>query len=461
MNHIKKYLVILIAISGFGMAGCSKFLERPPAGKLEEESTLIHSDSLMSFLNGAYTTVAGDVLYGGRMWVIKELLADHLYGTLLTEDNGELWRRRTSIFGAYKNDFYRECYQIIYRSNKVLQYLQYADENKKAKAEGEAKFLRALMLFEVVRLWAQPYGSTAGNSQAGVPIRLTPDISLINRSSVGEVYTQILSDLNDAVTLLPPANGEYPGKFTAMAVLAKVYFQMNDFAKAYEFSNQVMVEAERAGAAFGFDADLMDRWSVAESKEGIFSIKNRVGNIEPGGELRGRFRSDNNPNPVMKYTVQTKSLFSRPGDKRAAWLVQSATPDFSFLTKYNMNNFDLQIISVTEIKLIRAEAAGELNQNLTIAIKDLNDILGRAGLTGIDPLSTAGLVISTARREREEELIGEGSRLDEIKRIGARNNLNIDRRGSPYNCNGFILQFPDTEKAGNASFVNNPEGGCF
>ncbi|WP_127133014.1 RagB/SusD family nutrient uptake outer membrane protein [Pseudoflavitalea rhizosphaerae] len=463
MNHIKKYLVILIATAGLGLVGCKKFLERPPAGKLEEEKTLIHSDSLMAFLNGCYPTVAGDVLYGGRMWVIKELMADHLYGTLLTEDNGELWRRKTSIFGAYKNDFYREMYQIIYRSNKVLQYLQYADDNKKAKAEGEAKFLRGLMLFEIVRLWAQPYGSTSDNSQAGVPVRLVPDISLLGRSSVKEVYTQILADLNDAANLLPPNNGEYPSKFTAMAALAKVYFQMNDFAKAYEFSNQVMEEAERAGAAFSFDADVMDRWSLGESKEGIFSIKSRQGNIEPGGEIRGRFRSDNNPNPVMKYTPQTRTLFSRPGDLRAAWLIASSSPDYAVLTKYNMNSFDLQIISVTEIKLIRAESAAELgsSEELDVARQDLDDILDRAGLSTDLSGATAALLISTARRERELELIGEGSRLDEIKRIGVRNNQNIDRRGSPYNCNGFILQFPDIEKAGNASFVNNPEGGCF
>ena len=462
MNHIKKYIVILIAIAGLGVTGCKKFLERPPAGKLEEGTTLTQSDSLMSFLNGCYTTIGGDVLYGGRMWVIKELLADHLYGTLLTEDNGEIWRRKTAIFGAYKNDFYKECYQIMYRANKVLEYLQYADDDKKARAEGEAKFLRGLMLFEVVRLWAQPYGSTTDNAQAGVPVRLVPDISLLGRSSVKDVYTQILADLNDAANLLPPQNGEYPSQYTAMAILAKVYFQMNDFAKAYEFSNKVMEQAE-TGTAFSFDEDVMDRWTLGGSHEGIFSIKSRPGNIEPGGEIRGRFRSDNNANPVMKYTPQTRSLFSRPGDVRAAWLTTATSPDFFLLTKYNLTSFDLQIVSVTEIKLIRAESAAELgtSDELDVARKDLDDILDRAGLSQDLTSATAALLISIARRERELELIGEGSRLDEIKRIGVRNNQNIDRRGSPYNCNGFILQFPDIEKAGNSSFINNPEGGCF
>ncbi|MBO9634388.1 MAG: RagB/SusD family nutrient uptake outer membrane protein, partial [Chitinophagaceae bacterium] len=128
---------------------------------------------------------------------------------------------------------------------------------------------------------------------------------------------------------------------------------------------------------------------------------------------------------------------------------------------YNHDFFDLPIIHVTEIKLIRAESAAETNTNLDKAKKDLEDILARAGLPQSLSGATPALLISIARREREEEMIGEGGRVDEIKRIGVRNNQNIDRRGSPYNCNGFILQFPDREKAGNSSFINNPEGGCF
>ncbi|MBK6633770.1 MAG: hypothetical protein IPG38_05175 [Chitinophagaceae bacterium] len=77
------------------------------------------------------------------------------------------------------------------------------------------------------------------------------------------------------------------------------------------------------------------------------------------------------------------------------------------------------------------------------------------------PIANAALVISTTRAERELEMVGEGNRTQEIKRIGARNGTNIDRRNSVWNCPGFILQFPKAEKDANASFVLNPEGGCF
>ncbi len=62
----------------------------------------------------------------------------------------------------------------------------------------------------------------------------------------------------------------------------------------------------------------------------------------------------------------------------------------------------------------------------------------------------AATIISTARRERELEL-SEGNRTLEIKRIGARTGINIDRRGARWNCPGLVLQFPISEQA-NASF---------
>ncbi|MFZ1534848.1 MAG: hypothetical protein WAT14_11790, partial [Chitinophagaceae bacterium] len=75
--------------------------------------------------------------------------------------------------------------------------------------------------------------------------------------------------------------------------------------------------------------------------------------------------------------------------------------------------------------------------------------------------ASAAAVIAAARTERELELVGEGNRTQEIKRIGARSGTNVDRRGSLWNCNGFILQFPKAENDANTAFIMNIEGGCF
>jgi hypothetical protein len=161
------------------------------------------------------------------------------------------------------------------------------------------------------------------------------------------------------------------------------------------------------------------------------------------------------------YTYATQ----RTIDKRKAWYSNTLQAGINVLTKYNKPRFELPLVHLTEIKLIRAEAGAELGgANLVTAIADINEIMTRAyGGTTLNLPSTASgaLVVSAARTERELELVGEGNRLQEIKRIGARSGVNVDRRGSQWNCNGLILQFPKGEQDANSSFPLNPEGGCF
>ncbi|HQW92785.1 MAG TPA: RagB/SusD family nutrient uptake outer membrane protein, partial [Ferruginibacter sp.] len=170
--------------------------------------------------------------------------------------------------------------------------------------------------------------------------------------------------------------------------------------------------------------------------------------------------------PGFTFTDQFYNIATaRPADLRKAWYSNSLQAGFNVLTKYNKNFFDLPLVHLTEMKLIRAEAGAEVGgANLAVAIADINELMTRAygGTTfNLPPIANAALVISTTRAERELEMVGEGNRTQEIKRIGARNGTNIDRRNSVWNCPGFILQFPKAEKDANASFVLNPEGGCF
>ncbi|RYY53829.1 MAG: RagB/SusD family nutrient uptake outer membrane protein, partial [Chitinophagaceae bacterium] len=286
----------------------------------------------------------------------------------------------------------------------------------------------------------------------------------INRSTVKEVYDQVIADLKAAETLLPaaPANGKYytVTQWAAKAYLAKVYFQQNDFVNAFKYSNEVI-----SSNRFLLDTDLDERFSMGGSTEGIFSIEYTPTFYMPGGELRGAFRSDVGL-PNFRFTDQYYGLATARGaDKRRAWYSNTLQAGFNLLTKFNKNEFDVPVVHLTEIQLIRAESAAETGAaNLATGIADINAIMTRAyGATTFNLASnaSAALVISTTRTEREFELVGEGSRVQEIKRIGARSSSNIDRRGSVWNCNGMILQFPKGEQDAFPGFQMNAEGGCF
>jgi tetratricopeptide (TPR) repeat protein len=462
---MKRNNIILVTLLTLAttLGACSKFLERPPQGQLTKEEALKNEASLVAFTNALYTLVADGNFMGGRHQVLSELLGDHYRGDKFTGDYAEIFRRQNSFFGGTRDGYYGKGYEIINRANVILANLDLAT-TQRTTIEAQAKFFRGMVHFELVRMFAQPFGSSPENSHAGIPLRTAVELGSANRATVKQVYDQVIADLKAAEAGLPaaPATTKYATatQLAAKAYLAKVYFQMNNFAEAFNYANQVITSNK-----FQLDADHTTRFSEGLSKEGILVIARTENQFEPGGDLRGNFRSDVNA-PGMNLTDQFYTFATqRTIDKRRTWYSNTLQPGINVLTKYNKPRFELPLVHLTEIKLIRAEAGAELGgANLATAILDINEIMTRAyGGTTLNLPSTASaaVVISAVRNERELELVGEGNRIQEIKRIGARSGVNVDRRGSAWNCNGLILQFPKGEQDANSSFQLNPEGGCF
>lgn len=455
MKHINFIKLIIPVVILFSITACDKQLNIEPIGSILKVDALQTEEDLKALLNSCYTVLASDKLYGGRLQIMNELLSDEIDGQLLSGDYGEIFQRKTSIFGDFKNQFYAEPYISIYRANNVLENLSLASTDKD-NIEGQAKFIRAICHFELVRLFAQPYGFTSDNSHPGIPLRLESKPSGAVRASVKEVYEQIIKDLKEAELLLADANGNLPTKWSAKGMLARVYFQMNNFVEAYSYANQVITSNK-----FQFQSDLSKRFSLNGSSESVFLLVYESGNSRFGA-LRGDFRSDVNL-PTLKISQSSyNAANANTTDARKAWYNNTKYADNIVINKYNLDKFQLPVLHLTELKLIRAESAGELNQNIPTAVSDLNDIRQRAYGSSVTPLSassSAALVVSTARSERQLEMVAEGDRVQQLKRIGAKGE-NIQIRNAPWNCPGMILQFSQGEISNSPNFLKNPEGGC-
>ena len=137
-------------------------------------------------------------------------------------------------------------YRSINLCNIVLENLDLIEDlGERALLEGEAKFMRGLLYFEMVRYFALPYELGGNNSQLGLPLVFdaVTDVSQLtypSRNTVEEVYSQVLSDLQDAYTLLPPDNGFRADAYAAQAVLARVYLQQGNFAAARDAADDVL-----------------------------------------------------------------------------------------------------------------------------------------------------------------------------------------------------------------------------
>jgi hypothetical protein len=237
---------------------------------------------------------------------------------------------------------------------------------------------------------------------------------------------------------------------------------MNDFENAYDYANDVI---ENSGIAFNTNSDeYSKRYSKLGTSEATFKIKAETTNesgdtvyVNRGGEF-GMYRTDVGVPGIKTSTAMFNLGTSNASDARAAWYEESE--EYYALNKFNGDYLTVPYITITELKLTRAEAAAELNQHLATAEQDLQDIMDRAYGTGTeDAPSNAAALITEVRVERRKEFVGEGDIGQQLKRRGALGE-NIIVRGAPWDCPGMVLQFPQSEIANIPGFVRNEEGGC-
>jgi len=455
-----KNIIILSAFVAIFATACEDFLDIPPEDPTLEEA-LQNENDLFYLQNSTYTVLGSGSFLGGRIQVVNELLSENLEGGSLDGDWAAIYDRSTSIFENIKNAMYEEAYRSVYRANTVLEHLDLAT-TRKDNIEGQARFVRAVAHFELVRVFAQPYGYFADNSHPGIPIKTEAVPSAAQRATVKQVYDFIIDELKTAEAKLPSENDGYPTKWSAKAYLAKVYFQMNDFTNAFAYANDVI---ENGTVKFNTDTtEYTQRYAKEGSTEAVFSIISKSLNvagevtyINRGGDF-GNFRCDGDNDPYMKLSKKMSDLgLGNSKDRRAALYIEKGA-NYG-IGKFNSDNLSVSLVTITELKLIRAESAGELNTNLDIATSDLQDIMTRAYRSGAIAPTVAAYIIAEARLQRQLEFVGEGFSGQDLKRRGAKGE-NIIVRDAPWNCPGAVIQFPSSEIGNNPGFERNPERGC-
>lgn len=458
---MKNTYLIIIFLAGMLFTACESLLEINPEdeGVVLKEDAIQTKQDLQELLNSAYDVVNG--VYGGRFQRTSELLADNVVlREGITDEMVNIYKRYTTGYFT-DNESYEQAYICILRSNLVLENIDQVsgmtDEDAKRMA-AEAKFLRGISHFAVVRLFAQPYGYTTNNDHPGVIVKMSSKVELLPRNTVAEVYNQILKDLTEAEADLPAANSNfvYATSWAAKAALAQVYFQMHDYEKAYMKSSEVV-----NSNAFAFSTDFGT--SLPESELIFKLVSNESSGKRVGGDF-GAYRSDgtNIPNIRVAPDVYNNVIKAGSGDLRAnAWykvVNPGAENEYVAFTKFNAEFPIVPVLRLTEQKLLRAEAALlKSTPDVAAAIKEVNDIRTRAyGNTSrnLAETATSDVVLNAVRTERRLELMGEGYQLHDLKRRGA-GGENILIRGVDWDYVGLVIQFGASEA--NELFKANPE----
>lgn len=161
-----------------------------------------------------------------------------------------LWKRGNFYAGTGTSQSadWDLCYSTIEHANIVLDGLGKLNADPAAQTQfnqvkGSALFFRSLICYCLAQIYCKPYDKSSSASDLGIVLRLTSDVNQKStRGTVQETYDRIISDLKEAIPLLPlnPEFSTRPGQPAANALLAKVYLSMADYPNAALYSNNAL-----------------------------------------------------------------------------------------------------------------------------------------------------------------------------------------------------------------------------
>jgi hypothetical protein len=393
-------------------------------------------------------------LYGGDLQRDGELLGtapntgDVLWtGTFAAPQ--QIYTNNILVNNTQADVTWTDAYRTINICNTVLANLNLAATADRARIEGEAKFIRASMYFELVRFFGKAWGDGDANVNLGVPIVTTQTTTLdasnnIPRNTVAAVYNQVILDLTQAETNLPATNGFFATKGAAAAQLSRVYLQKADYPNAAGAANRVITGNQYQLVSIENVFDLREFLNGVNTAETIFAVQitdqdgtndlnTFYGSTEEGG--RGDIEI-------------TDAFFSQleADDIRGALFYDDAVGAIrtgKFINQYG----NIQILRLAEMYLTRAEANFRAGTAVgATPLADINLIRSRAGLGA---LTQAQLTVAAILRERRIELAFEGTLIHDLKRTRSRvGSLN-------WNDSRLIYPIPLREITTNPALVQN------
>lgn len=471
-NNISKSKawILMVAVLVF-LFSCTEKLDLKPNQSIEAGDALVSSDNIKAVLVGAYYYARSSGLFGSYFNEYSELYAttgDLKYlGTY--KQPGEFAIKEATITNSYVEYTWTEAYTLINLCNTLLdtKTLDILDDADRDLVEGEARFLRGWIYFDMTRFFGLPYEAGETNDQPAVPLVLIPtyevaDAIKVARNTVEQCYTQVITDLTTARDLLPEANGVYATTYAASAILARVYLQKGDYVNAATEANKVI---ENGG--FILTATPLKAFNnTTNTTEDIFAFQNNTASNTNWltvmyASLNGAGRGD--------YEIQQVFLDKfDPLDLRG--MLQSDTEDSYTIDEINKMYYigvgtilnaggintskwgnyyrNLPMIRLAEMYLIRAEANFEdagTDIGPNTPTQDINAVRERAQA----PLYLTDVTQDQIREERYLELCWEGHRLHDLKRW----KMNVG--DYPYNAGNLILPIPYREMEVNDLLIQN------
>jgi len=449
---MKSKIASFLVCGALALSSCSGFLDEEPKGSITSENYYKTEKDAISATNAIYDyLIVGyapgglwDKNYGGVFyndyWVLQDLFTDNAESNQSSIQYTSVDNMQIDQYNEPVELLWRDFYQTIKCCNVVIDKVPAIDMNETLKRHllAEAKFFRAMMYFDLVRMFGD------------VPLREHNvegvDEQILPRAPKEDVYELIISDLQTAETDLTYEDrlgGGRPYAESASALLARVYLTyaaeydaMDYYQRAIEKANQAIAKfpmmskyadlfkiANRFNSEIiwgaNFSSALSQGWKGAQFLVRLLPTLNGVDNSQgwenATEDLYNSFEANDQRRDVtlqysFTYSDGTVEEFDKPYVFK--YWDQEAEP------KGNNTEAIFPAIRTAEMYLIKAEALNEINHGANSeAIEAIQQVRGRAGLTSDHlPTDYAGFK-KALLAEYRHEFVMEGHRWFDLTRM--------------------------------------------
>ncbi|MDE3236910.1 MAG: RagB/SusD family nutrient uptake outer membrane protein [Bacteroidota bacterium] len=459
MKSTFKYLLIA-GIGVVSFTACQRDALNPiPQTSIADVSAFSTVSRVQTQLLSLYGALKGGGFYGGRSVIYGDIRGeDFINETQNLVTGSDVWAENctnsaTAVVGLWSQAYYTiNCVNVFLDGMANAGGTTVVGATLSANYIAEAKLIRALSYYNLLQFYARPYADGNG-SKPGVPLRLTAikgaGSSDMARSSVADVYAQILKDLNDAEAGLPLTytgttaayqNATRAHRNTAIALKTRVYLSMQQYANVVTEANKIVSAtapfSATTGVANTLQADITKVFVPPyTTTESILSMPmTATAGDYPGTQNQlGYYFSPTASNGGTgngEFSLNASGIIADAGwtvtDKRRTFIKQSGSGATlkNWCVKYPTGNPYTDYVPVmrySEVLLNLAEAKVRTTNTVDPqAVALLNAVRNRAdaGTTfTVAGFATPADLITAILKERRIEFLGEGLRNNDLLRL--------------------------------------------
>ncbi|WP_036156391.1 RagB/SusD family nutrient uptake outer membrane protein [Maribacter forsetii] len=436
MKHIK-YIIFAVTVSVFVSCDTEEFLNPLPDTAVAVDGFFQSDADVLSGVYGIYDALQGvnsntesnigDFNRGVQFeHLLTEHRTDNTRNATLEGSKADFHRYVVNANNVESEDYYASMYEVVFRANNILDFIDVADEGNQARYTAEAKFLRTYAYFKLVRM----FGAVPLVTSVVGP---TDNEALFTRIPEAQVYDQIIADLEEAVTVLDNSSKSRASKAAAQGILAKVYLSLEspDYSAAQQLCESII-----NSGSFSLESNFHDVFYSELNDEIIFAVQYQTGNSSESQSFSSEFTSSTRAGSEDGQNIVNENLvldFAAFGGNRTAesyitfgtsnevikFLPEGSdittTPPSYGASARDAGN-DYIALRYADVLLMHVEAimAGGASTTSSAAIASFQAVRDRAGL----PATVSTITKEDLLVERRVELAFENQRWFDLLRFG-------------------------------------------